>query len=195
MIVVIDNFDSFTFNLVQMLGARGQELRVFRNDAIDADGIRELAPQLVVLSPGPGRPEDAGNMPAIISALHIELPMLGICLGHQALAMHFGASIVRAGRLMHGRTSLVYHDGHGVHRGLPNPYEAMRYHSLVVDPASLPDCLELTAHTSHGEVMAIRHRELPLVGLQFHPESLMTAVGPRLVDNLLAQLAPAEVLR
>ncbi|MDH5580086.1 MAG: aminodeoxychorismate/anthranilate synthase component II [Betaproteobacteria bacterium] len=193
MIAVIDNFDSFTYNLVQMLGSRGCELRVFRNDTIDAAGLRELRPRLLVLSPGPGRPEDSGNMPQIIAQLHEELPMLGICLGHQALAMQFGGSIVRAGRLMHGKQSLVYHDGQGIHRGLPNPYEAMRYHSLLVEADSLPDCLEISAHTSHGEIMAIRHRELPLTGLQFHPESLMTPVGARLVDNMLAQLQPAEV--
>ena len=193
MIAVIDNYDSFTYNLVQMLGQRGGELRVFRNDAIDSAGLRALAPELIVLSPGPGQPQDAGNMPELIAGLCHELPMLGICVGHQALAMHFGARIVRAARLMHGRSSLIYHDGRGIHRGLPNPYEAMRYHSLVVDPDSLPDCLELTAHTSHGEVMAIRHRSLPLCGLQFHPESLLTAVGGRLIDNMLAQLRPLEV--
>lgn len=193
MIAVIDNFDSFTFNLVQMLGARGCDLRVFRNDSVTADELRGMKLELLVLSPGPGRPEQGGNMPEIIRELHAELPMLGICLGHQALAIHFGATVSRAGRLMHGRTSLVYHDGHGIHRGLPNPYEAMRYHSLVVDPASIPDCLEVTAHTSHGEVMALRHRELPLVGLQFHPESLMTQVGGRLIENMLSMISAVEV--
>ena len=194
MIAVIDNFDSFTYNLVQMLGSRGRELQVFRNDAIDAAGLRELRPELLVLSPGPGRPEDSGNMPAIISALATELPMLGICLGHQAIAQHFGARIIKAERLMHGKQSLIYHDEHGIHRGLTNPYPAMRYHSLLIDPASLPDCLEISAHTSHGEIMAIRHRSLPIVGLQFHPESLMTPAGARLIDNMLAQLQRAAVL-
>ena len=194
MIAVIDNFDSFTYNLVQMLGSRGRELQVFRNDSIDAAGLSELHPELVVLSPGPGRPEASGNMPAIIAALASELPMLGICLGHQALAMHFGARIVPAARLMHGRQSQIYHDGHGIHRGLSNPYPAMRYHSLLVEPASVPDCLEISAHTSHGEVMALRHRELPLVGLQFHPESFMTPAGARLIDNMLSMLQTAEVL-
>lgn len=193
MIAVIDNFDSFTYNLVQMLGSRGRELMVFRNDAIDAAGLRELQPELIVLSPGPGQPQDSGNMPAIIAALATEVPMLGICLGHQAIAMHFGARIVPAQRLMHGKQSLIYHDGLGIHRGLSNPYQAMRYHSLLVEPASLPDCLEISAHTSHGELMALRHRTLPIAGLQFHPESCMTPVGARLMDNMLAMLQPLEL--
>lgn len=187
-ILVVDNYDSFTYNLVQYLGELGANVEVFRNDAIDVAEIRRRAPKGVLVSPGPGRPEDAGVSPEVIALLAGELPILGVCLGHQAIGAHWGGTIVRADRLMHGRTSPVEHDGCGVFAGLPNPIVATRYHSLVVDPASVPDVLEVSAKTAEGEIMGLRHRELNVEGVQFHPESFLTEHGHDLLRNWLEAL-------
>ena len=187
-ILVVDNYDSFTYNLVQYLGELGAEVGVFRNDAIDVAEIRRRAPAGVLVSPGPGRPEDAGVSPDVIASLAGEIPILGVCLGHQCIGEHWGGRIVRADRLMHGRTSPIEHDGRGVFRGLPNPVVATRYHSLVVDPASVPDALEVSAKTAEGEIMGLRHRELAVEGVQFHPESFLTEHGHDLLRNWLEGL-------
>ncbi len=184
-ILLIDNYDSFTYNLVQAFAAQGAEVLVYRNDAIDADRALELEPTHLVISPGPGRPEDAGVSLTMIDVFSEKVPMLGVCLGHQCLVSHFGGDIVRAERLMHGKTSMVKHDGKTVFRGLAQPFEAGRYHSLCADHASLPDDLELTAQTDRREVMGVRHRELPLEGVQFHPESVLTPEGDKLMDNFI----------
>lgn len=188
-ILVVDNYDSFTYNLVQYLGELGAEVEVFRNDAIDVTEIRSRAPRGVLVSPGPGRPEDAGVSPDVVGSLAGEIPILGVCLGHQCIGEHWGGSIVRADRLMHGRTSPIEHDGRGVFKGLPNPIVATRYHSLVVDPASVPDVLEVSAKTAEGEIMGLRHRELAVEGVQFHPESFLTEHGHDLLRNWLETLA------
>jgi anthranilate synthase/aminodeoxychorismate synthase-like glutamine amidotransferase len=185
-VLVIDNYDSFVYNLVQELGELGAEPVVHRNDAIDVDGIRAAAPDAVLISPGPGRPEDAGISLAVIEELAGELPILGVCLGHQAIGQAFGGEIVRAPTLMHGKTSAIHHDGAGVFTGLPDPFTATRYHSLVVEPSSVPDELEVTARTSDGVIMGLRHRTLAVEGVQFHPESLLTPEGPSLLANFLA---------
>ena len=185
-VLVIDNYDSFVYNLVQELGELGAEPVVHRNDAIDVDGIRAAAPDAVLISPGPGRPEDAGISLAVIEELAGELPILGVCLGHQAIGQAFGGEVVRAPTLMHGKTSAIHHDGAGVFTGLPDPFTATRYHSLVVEPSSVPDDLEVTAHTSDGVIMGLRHRTLAVEGVQFHPESLLTPEGPSLLANFLA---------
>jgi len=187
-VLLVDNYDSFTYNLVQELGELGAEPVVHRNDAVDVDGIRAARPDGVIISPGPGRPEDGGISMEVVAALGGELPVLGVCLGHQCIAQVFGARIVAAPELMHGKTSAIVHSGVGVFAGVPNPFEATRYHSLVVERASVPDVLEITAETPDGVVMAVRHRELPVEGVQFHPESVLTAVGPRLLANFLASL-------
>ena len=184
-ILLIDNYDSFTYNLVQAFAAQGAEVLVYRNDAIDADRALELEPTHLVISPGPGRPEDAGVSLTMIDVFSEKVPMLGVCLGHQCLVSHFGGDIVRAERLMHGKTSMVKHDGKTVFRGLAQPFEAGRYHSLCADHTSLPDDLELTAQTDRREVMGVRHRELPLEGVQFHPESVLTPEGDKLMDNFI----------
>lgn len=185
-VVVVDNYDSFVYNLVQYLGELGAEPIVVRNDEVDVDGIRELAPDALLVSPGPGSPHDAGISSAAISALGGEgLPVLGVCLGHQCIGEIYGGQVVRAPELMHGKTSLVYHDGAGILAGLASPFEATRYHSLVVDPISVPACLEVTAHTSDGVVMGLRHRTLPVEGVQFHPESILTRSGHELLGNFL----------
>lgn len=188
-VIVVDNYDSFTYNLVQYLGELGATVDVFRNDAIDTATIRERAPRGVLISPGPGRPEDAGVSPKVIAELAGELPILGVCLGHQCIGAHWGGSIVRAPQLMHGRTSPIEHDSRGVFAGLPNPFVATRYHSLVVDPETVPDTLEVTATTSDGVIMGLRHRELQVEGVQFHPESFLTEHGHDMLRNWLESLS------
>lgn len=189
-VLVIDNYDSFVYNLVQELGELGADPVVHRNDAIDIPGIRAAAPEAILISPGPGRPEDAGISDAVLRELAGEYPILGVCLGHQAIGQVFGGQIVAAPTLMHGKTSSIHHDGRGVFVGLPDPFIATRYHSLVVDPASVPDSLEVSATTSDGVIMGLRHRTLPIEGVQFHPESLLTPNGPDLLSNFLAAAVP-----
>ena len=185
-ILVVDNYDSFVYNLVQELGELGADPVVFRNDAIDVAGIRAEAPDAVLISPGPGRPESAGISMTVITELAGEVPILGVCLGHQAIGQVYGGDVVSAPSLMHGKTSAVHHDGRGVFAGLPDPFTATRYHSLVVEPSSVPDVLEVTARTSDGVIMGLRHRSLAVEGVQFHPESLLTPEGPSLLANFLA---------
>ena len=185
-VLVIDNYDSFVYNLVQELGELGAEPTVYRNDAIDVAGIRAEAPDAVLISPGPGRPEDAGISLAVIGELAGEIPILGVCLGHQAIGQAYGGEVVSAPTLMHGKTSAIHHDGRGVFHGLPDPFTATRYHSLVVEPSTVPDVLEVTARTVDGVVMGLRHRTLAVEGVQFHPESLLTPEGPSLLANFLA---------
>jgi len=196
MILLIDNYDSFVFNLARYLQRLGHETRVVRNTAIDAEGVRALAPEGVVLSPGPCTPREAGCSLEVVRRLHAELPMLGVCLGHQAIAEALGGRVVRAPEPVHGRTSPVHHDGRGLFAGLPNPIVGCRYHSLVVDGPSLPACLEVSARTADGVVMALRHRSLPVVGVQFHPESILTDTGYALLAAWLRMAGlsvPAEV--
>ena len=186
MIAMIDNYDSFTYNVVQQLREMGADLRVFRNDAVSVEELLALAPAGLVVSPGPGRPEDAGVSLGAIRAFAGRIPILGICLGHQAIGVAFGARIVRASRIMHGKVSEVTCDGEGVFRGLgARPFKAMRYHSLCIDPDSVPDCLAVTATADDGCIMGVRHRELPVHGVQFHPESIMTPSGKRILRNFL----------
>ena len=185
-VLVIDNYDSFVYNLVQELGELGADPVVFRNDAIDVAGIRAETPDAVLISPGPGRPEDAGVSLAVIRELAGELPILGVCLGHQAIGQAFGGDVVHAPTLMHGKTSEIHHGGAGVFAGLPDPFVATRYHSLVVEPSTFPDVLEVTARTSDGVIMGLRHRTMAVEGVQFHPESLLTLEGPSLLANFLA---------
>jgi anthranilate synthase/aminodeoxychorismate synthase-like glutamine amidotransferase len=189
-VLVVDNYDSFVYNLVQELGELGADPVVFRNDAIDVEGIRAERPDAVLISPGPGRPEDGGVSLRAIAALSGEVPLLGVCLGHQCIGQAFGGDIVSAPHLMHGKTSEIHHDGSGIFAGLPNPFVATRYHSLVVRPESVPAELEVTATSSDGVVMGLRHRALPVEGVQFHPESVLTASGPALLANFLGQLVP-----
>jgi para-aminobenzoate synthetase component 2 len=188
MILVIDNYDSFTYNLVQYLGELGAEVVVRRNDEVSVEEARTLAPTGLLISPGPGRPEEAGISLELIAALGVTTPIFGVCLGHQSIAQHFGASIVRAERLMHGRTSPIVHEGAGVFANLPSPITATRYHSLIVDPDTVPDELEVTARTEQGEIMGLRHRELSIEGVQFHPESFLTEHGHSLIENWLTSL-------
>jgi anthranilate synthase/aminodeoxychorismate synthase-like glutamine amidotransferase len=188
-ILLIDNYDSFVYNLVQELGELGAEPVVHRNDAIDTAGIEATAPDAIVISPGPGRPESAGVSMAVISTFAGRIPILGVCLGHQCIGEVFGGRTVAAPTLMHGKTSQIHHDGKGVFTGLPNPFVATRYHSLVIEPESVPDDLEVTARTQDGVVMGFRHRSLAVEGVQFHPESVLTASGPALLANFLGQLA------
>jgi len=183
--LLIDNYDSFTYNLVQAFAAQGAEVLVYRNDAITVDAALRLEPTHLVISPGPGRPEDAGVSLDMIGAFAGRVPVLGVCLGHQSLVHHFGGAVVRAPRLMHGKTSMATHDGRTIFAGLPQPVEVGRYHSLCAEPASLPDELVVTAETDRGEIMGVRHRELPLEGVQFHPESVLTPDGDRLMANFL----------
>lgn len=195
MLLLIDNYDSFTFNLAQYLGELGEDVKVLRNDAIDITGIRALAPQRIVVSPGPGTPDDAGITLALIRELAGAIPIFGVCLGHQAIGQVFGGKVVRAGRIMHGKTSPVHHRGEGVFAGLPDRFEATRYHSLVVERASLPDCLAVTAWTENPdgsveEIMGLRHKTLPVEGVQFHPESIETRHGHDLLRNFLAESLP-----
>ncbi|MEM9400584.1 MAG: aminodeoxychorismate/anthranilate synthase component II [Verrucomicrobiota bacterium] len=185
MLLMIDNYDSFTYNLVQYLGELGAKMNVYRNDEIDVEGVRELNPARIVISPGPGTPDDAGISMKLIKVFGDEKPVLGVCLGHQSIAQVFGGKVIRAGRLMHGKTSPIEHDNEGVFKDLPNPFEATRYHSLIVEKESLPDCLKVTAQTSQGEIMGIVHREKPIHGVQFHPESILTREGKNLLQNFL----------
>ena len=184
MILVIDNYDSFTYNLVQYLGELGAELRVFRNDAMTLDEVGRLAPSHIVISPGPGDPSDGGISTDVIREFHRDVPILGVCLGHQCIGHTFGGVVARAPRLMHGKTSAVYHDGRGVFEGVPSPFEAGRYHSLIVQEP-LPDELRVTAFTKEGEVMGLRHKHYPLEGVQFHPESVLTKFGKQILKNFL----------
>ena len=183
--LLIDNYDSFTYNLVQAFAAQGAEVMVYRNDAITVDEALALEPTHLVISPGPGRPEDAGVSLDMIAAFAASVPVLGVCLGHQSLVQHFGGEIVRAERLMHGKTSMAKHDGKTIFEGLPQPFEVGRYHSLCAEHESLPDVLELTAETERGEIMGVRHKTLPLEGVQFHPESVLTPEGDRLMANFM----------
>ena len=185
MIALIDNYDSFTYNLAQYLGELGAEVRVFRNDQISVDEIAALAPSHVVLSPGPGTPDDAGITLGLIARLAGSVPLLGVCLGHQAIGQAFGGKVVRAGRVMHGKTSRIRHDGGGVFAGVPDEFVATRYHSLVVERESLPACLAVTAQSEDGEIMGLRHRGLAVEGVQFHPEALLTEHGHALLQNFL----------
>jgi anthranilate synthase/aminodeoxychorismate synthase-like glutamine amidotransferase len=190
MILVLDNYDSFTYNLVQYLGELGARMRVARNDALSADDVEALAPEGIVISPGPGNPDGAGISLELIRRFHTRVPILGVCLGHQAIGQAFGGTVARAQRQMHGKTSPITHDGRGVFRGLPPRFEATRYHSLVVLEAGLPADLEITARADDGEIMGLRHRRYPVEGVQFHPESILTSQGKALLANFLA-LAPA----
>jgi anthranilate synthase component 2 len=187
-VLLVDNYDSFVYNLVQELGELGADPVVFRNDAIDVDGIRAEHPDAVLISPGPGRPEDGGVSLEVVRQLGGEIPILGVCLGHQCIGQAFGGEIVAAPHLMHGKTSEIHHDGRGIFAGLPNPFVATRYHSLVVRPESVPPELEVTATSTDGVVMGLRHRTLRIEGVQFHPESVLTASGPALLANFLGQL-------
>ncbi len=184
-VVVVDNYDSFTYNLVQYLAELGAEVLVFRNDAITVDELAALAPERVVLSPGPGTPERAGVCIEVIRRLAGRIPLLGVCLGHQAIGSAYGGRVVRAPELMHGKTSLIRHRGTPLYEGVDNPFEATRYHSLVVAREGLPACLEVTAETADGLIMGLRHRELPVEGVQFHPESILTRPGKRILANFL----------
>jgi anthranilate synthase/aminodeoxychorismate synthase-like glutamine amidotransferase len=188
-ILMIDNYDSFTYNLVQYLGELGAELEVHRNDAIDVAGVRAMAPQAIVISPGPCTPKEAGVSVALLREMAGEVPILGVCLGHQCVGEAFGAAVVRAGRLMHGKTSPIVHDGKNIFAGVPSPFDAMRYHSLLVAADSIPSCLEVSARTAEGEVMGLRHRTFPIEGIQFHPESIGTPEGKRLLANFLRMVA------
>jgi anthranilate synthase/aminodeoxychorismate synthase-like glutamine amidotransferase len=185
MLLVIDNYDSFTYNLVQYFGELGEDVRVYRNDKITVEEIEALRPQRLVISPGPCTPKEAGVSVETIRHFAGRLPVLGVCLGHQSLAVAFGGEVIRADRLMHGKTSMIHHDGKTIFRDLPNPFEATRYHSLLVNRANLPDCLEVSAETAEGEIMGLRHRTLCVEGVQFHPESILTAAGMDLLRNFL----------
>ena len=191
-VLVIDNYDSFVYNLVQYLGELGASPLVHRHDAVSIEQIVDAGPDAILISPGPGRPEDAGVSNQVIDQLAGRVPILGVCLGHQCIGQVYGGDVIRAAQVMHGKTSLVHHDGSGVLAGLPEPFEATRYHSPVVDAASVPDILEVTATTDDGTVMALRHRKLPVEGVQFHPESILTSCGHQLMANFLAQV-PAAV--
>jgi anthranilate synthase/aminodeoxychorismate synthase-like glutamine amidotransferase len=185
MIVIIDNYDSFTYNIVQTLGGLGADVRVFRNDTVDVSYIGGLKPDRLLISPGPCTPSKAGISIEAIRYFAGSIPILGVCLGHQSVGEAFGGETVRAARLMHGKTSPISHDGKGVFTNLPNPFDAMRYHSLIASESTLPKCLEITAKSDQGELMGIRHRELPIEGVQFHPESIMTPDGIQLLKNFL----------
>jgi anthranilate synthase/aminodeoxychorismate synthase-like glutamine amidotransferase len=187
MLLVIDNYDSFTYNLVQYLGELGQDVRVVRNDGIAVGDIAGLAPAHIVISPGPCTPNEAGISLEVIKTYAGKIPILGVCLGHQSIGQAFGGKIVRAARVMHGKTSMIHHDGKGVFAGLPNPFEATRYHSLLIERASVPDSLDVTAQTPEGEIMAVRHKTLPVEGVQFHPESFLTTAGKDLLANFIAK--------
>ena len=185
MLLLLDNYDSFTFNLAQYFMELGEEVRVVRNDELTVTQALELNPDRVVISPGPGRPAGAGITLELIAAVAGKLPLLGVCLGHQAIAEHYGAKVVHAPTLMHGKTSEIVHQGAGLLAGLPSPFKATRYHSLTVDPSSLPECLEATAHTPEGVIMALKHRKLDIQGVQFHPEAILTEHGHAMLKNWL----------
>lgn len=185
MLVMIDNYDSFTYNLVQYLGELGEEVKTFRNDEITIEGIEALNPDRIMLSPGPCRPNEAGISLAVIEHFAGKIPLMGVCLGHQSIGQAFGGNVVHAKQIMHGKTSQMTHAGEGVFKGLENPYTITRYHSLVVERASLPDCFEITAWTDDGEIMGFRHKKLAIEGVQFHPESILTEHGHALLKNFL----------
>jgi anthranilate synthase component 2 len=192
MLLMIDNYDSFTYNLVQYLAELGEDVRVARNDALSVDEILAMSPQRIVISPGPGTPNQAGITLDIIARLGAKIPILGVCLGHQSIGQAFGGNVIRAQRIMHGKTSMIHHSGHGVFANLPNPFEATRYHSLIVEKSSLPENLDVTAWTQNDdgsvyEIMGLRHKTLPIEGVQFHPESILTQHGHDLLRNFLSQ--------
>lgn len=188
MILMIDNYDSFTYNLVQMLQLIGKEVLVYRNDQIDLSFIERLGPSAIVISPGPGAPDQAGISMEAIGHFGPKIPLMGVCLGHQSVAEAFGGKVIRAERIMHGKTSLIYHDGRTIYRGLPNPFKATRYHSLIVDRKGLPDCLEVSAWTDDGEIMGLRHHQYRVEGVQFHPESILTDAGRDIIKNFSQQI-------
>ncbi|AYB47203.1 aminodeoxychorismate/anthranilate synthase component II [Paenibacillus lautus] len=192
MILVIDNYDSFTYNLVQYLGELGEEVKVFRNDEIDIAGIEALAPDHILISPGPCTPNEAGISLDVISHFKGIIPIFGVCLGHQAIGQAFGGNVIRAERLMHGKTSAIQHTGESVFEGLPVPFTATRYHSLIVEKETLPEELEITAWTEEGEIMGLRHKHYPVEGVQFHPESIITDHGHQMLRNFLKRTAGAE---
>jgi anthranilate synthase/aminodeoxychorismate synthase-like glutamine amidotransferase len=185
MLLIIDNYDSFTYNLVQYFGELGAEMKVVRNDALDISGVKALAPSRICISPGPCTPNEAGISCEVIRELGSTLPILGVCLGHQAIGQVYGGDVVRADRLMHGKTSQIHHNGSSVFKGMPNPFQATRYHSLIVKRDTLPDCLEITAWTDENEIMGLRHKQYPVHGVQFHPESILTEDGRRMLRNFL----------
>ncbi|MBN2417938.1 MAG: aminodeoxychorismate/anthranilate synthase component II [Deltaproteobacteria bacterium] len=185
MILLIDNYDSFTYNLVQMIEPMGQEVKVFRNDEINISDIKALSPSRLMISPGPCTPAKAGISINAIKEFGNRIPTLGVCLGHQAIGEAYGGVVIRAERIMHGKTSMIFHDGRGIFKGLPNPFEAIRYHSLLVERDTLPDCFEISAWTKEGEIMGLRHRSNPVNGVQFHPESILTGAGASLLRNFL----------
>ncbi|MGG4132200.1 aminodeoxychorismate/anthranilate synthase component II [Paenibacillus illinoisensis] len=187
MILVIDNYDSFTYNLVQYLGELGETVEVRRNDEIDLAGIEALAPDHILISPGPCTPNEAGISLTVIDHFKGSIPIFGVCLGHQAIGQAFGGNVIRADRMMHGKTSEMHHHGTSVFAGLPSPFTATRYHSLIVERSSLPDCLEITAETAEGEIMGLRHKEFAIEGVQFHPESIITDHGHQMLRNFLSQ--------
>ncbi|WP_128660870.1 aminodeoxychorismate/anthranilate synthase component II [Paenibacillus sp. 598K] len=191
MILVIDNYDSFTYNLVQYLGELGGDIVVKRNDEIDLEGIRELAPDHILISPGPCTPNEAGISLSLIERFKGEIPIFGVCLGHQSIGQAFGGDVIRAEQLMHGKTSEIHHDGKSIFAGLPSPFVATRYHSLIVKRETLPDCLEITAETAQGEIMGLRHKTYPIEGVQFHPESIITEHGLTMLRNFLSMHAGA----
>ena len=193
MILIIDNYDSFTYNLVHYFGELEAEPRVYRHDQITLEEIEALKPDYLCISPGPGRPSDAGISKGVIATFAGKIPMLGVCLGHQCIAEVFGGEITRATRLMHGKTSSIHHDGKNLFKNLPNPFSATRYHSLLVERETFPDCLEIIAETEDGEIMALRHRTLPLWGVQFHPESILTEEGKLLLKNFLELPSPTSI--
>ncbi len=185
MILVIDNYDSFTFNLVQYLGELGAEMRIFRNDKINIEDAIALKPEKLLISPGPCTPREAGISCDIIREFGPRIPVFGVCLGHQSIGDVYGGNVIRAARLMHGKTSPMIHEGKSVFKGLPSPFDATRYHSLIIERETLPDCLEITAWTAEGEIMGVRHKEHPVHGVQFHPESILTVEGKKLLQNFL----------
>ncbi len=197
MIVIIDNYDSFTYNIVQTIAdncredRKPEEIKVFRNDKITIDELKELQPRRILVSPGPCTPREAGISVSVIKAFGPMIPVLGVCLGHQSIGEAFGGEVVRAGRIMHGKTSSIHHDGKGVFTGLPNPFEGMRYHSLVVEKHNLPGILSITAWTEQNELMGLRHAEMPVEGVQFHPESIMTPAGKQLLRNFMSEDYPS----
>jgi anthranilate synthase/aminodeoxychorismate synthase-like glutamine amidotransferase len=184
MILVIDNYDSFTYNLVQEMGKLGADLHVIRNDDCSVDEIEAMSPTHVVISPGPGTPDDSGVSLDVLARMGASTPILGVCLGHQSIGQVYGGKVIRAPRLMHGKTSMIHHQGDPLFAGVPSPFEATRYHSLIVEE-TLPDCLRVTGRTEEGEIMALRHTDYPVVGVQFHPESILTTFGPRILKNFL----------
>ncbi|WP_391118876.1 aminodeoxychorismate/anthranilate synthase component II [Psychrobacillus sp. L3] len=191
MILMIDNYDSFTYNLVQYIGELGEEVKVVRNDELTIAEIEQLAPNIIVVSPGPCTPNEAGISLEAIAYFAGKIAILGVCLGHQSIGQAFGGKVIRAERLMHGKTSPVFHDGKGVNKEMPNPFQATRYHSLLVEKETLPDCLEVTSWTEEGEIMGLRHKEFPVEGVQFHPESIMTEEGKKLIQNFIGAYSPS----